>query len=221
MNSSLKAFLSNSLVVLSLLRSSRHPVRGSFIPVLPWNCCLRPRYLTPFLHSGHFHSLSPSFRGSSFCLIPGRILPDDIFPAPCRCFTVGRLPAGNGQPLPRSTISLGPNFPENLPFSLCHCCTTGHLSACGSQLPPGSTISSVQSFWLSVSPCSFMLARVPLLHRSRRFHYCLFLGDLLMLRYCLNFWIGLSLLCICLRRFLGGPLSRFDMPSGSELRPFR
>jgi hypothetical protein len=61
-NSGPKAFLSNSLILLSLLRRSCHLVRGSFILVSLRSCCLRPRFLMPFLYSKPFHSPFPSFR---------------------------------------------------------------------------------------------------------------------------------------------------------------
>jgi hypothetical protein len=72
----------------------------------------------------------------------------------CYSYTASHHPAGCGQFLPRSTISLGPNFPGDVSLVSCHCCTAGHLPAGGSQPPPRSTISSVQFLWLSASPCS-------------------------------------------------------------------
>jgi hypothetical protein len=45
-------------------------------------------------------------------------------------------------------------------------------------------------------------------------HCGLFRGKLLMLRYCLHFWIGLSLLCICFRRSLGARCLVSACPQG-------
>jgi hypothetical protein len=105
--------------------------------------------------------------------------------------------------IPRSTLSLGPNFSQEVSLAPCHCCTAGHLPAGDSQLLPGSTITSGQFLWLSKSPCSWLPAPMPLLPSPDRFHYGIFLRGHLMLRYGLHrFSIRLSLLCICLLRFL-------------------
>jgi hypothetical protein len=77
-----------------------------------------------------------------------------VFPASCHYSTVDHPYSGSGQFLPRSTISLSTDVPEDVSLAPCHCCTAGHLPAGSSQLPPGSTISSGQLLWLSASPCS-------------------------------------------------------------------
>jgi hypothetical protein len=96
-------------------------------------------------------------------------------------WTASHHPAGGGQFLPWSTISLGPEIPGDVSSTPCHCCTARHLPAGGDQPPPGFTISSGQLCWLYASPCSYTSAPVPLL-RSRRFSCDLFRRDHLMFR---------------------------------------
>jgi hypothetical protein len=72
--------------------------------------------------------------------------------------TAGNPSSGCGHFLPRSTISVGPRFPEDVPLPPCHCCTAGRLPAGDSQLLPGSTISSGQLLQLSMLPCSLLPA---------------------------------------------------------------
>jgi hypothetical protein len=99
---------------------------------------------------------------SSRASVPSCFLCDIVFVlfltpvslAPWHLCTKDNLPAGCGQSLLRSTISLGPNFPEDVPLAPCHCCTVGHLPADGNQLPPGSRNSSAQFLWFSAPPCS-------------------------------------------------------------------
>jgi hypothetical protein len=62
MNSSPNAFLSNSLVALSLLRRSCRLMPGFFSCLLPGRCCFRLRSLVSLLHSGHFQLLFPNVR---------------------------------------------------------------------------------------------------------------------------------------------------------------
>jgi hypothetical protein len=109
-NSSQKAFLSILSDVPSISRHTCRLVSGFFILILPCSCCPRPQSLMPLLHSGSFHSLSPSFRGSSFHLVSGPIFPDDVFPTPCHSCTVGHLPAGDGQSLLGFTTCLDPSL---------------------------------------------------------------------------------------------------------------
>jgi hypothetical protein len=138
-------------------RSARSPglhpsmlfVVGSFIPVL---------HCGPFRHL--FSNVPPFgllhvYRGISF------------MPVSC---TAGNLLSGCGH-LPRSTVSVGPRFPEDVPLAPCHCCTAGRLPAGGSQLLPGSTISSGQLLRLSMSPCSLLPAPMPPFPSSDRY-YC-------------------------------------------------
>jgi hypothetical protein len=98
----------------------------------------------------------PFFPGS-FCHNVLVVSPTIVSPVPCYLCTVGHPPAGCGQFLSRSTISLGPNFPEDVSLAPCHCCTTEHFSAGGSQLPSESTIRSLCRF-LS-PPTGFTAAR--------------------------------------------------------------
>jgi hypothetical protein len=142
----------------------------------------------PLLHSGSFPVSSRSSVLSGF-LVRHRL-----------CFVHYACVLHSGSfCLPRSTISLGPNFPEDVSLSPCHCCTTGHLPAGGSQLPPGSTIFSGHFLGLSASPCSCMTAPVPLLHCSRRFH-CDLLRRALPMFHCGFHVFRIKLLIVQTRR---------------------
>jgi hypothetical protein len=141
-NSNPKAFLSNSFDVLSICRL----VPWFFIRLLPRSCCLRSQSLMPLLYSGSFQRLT--FR-TSWC--------DIVFVlslAQYHSCTAGHLPAICSQFHPRFTISLGPNFSQDISLAPCHCCTTGQLPAGGSQLPSGSSIFSGQFLSPSASPYS-------------------------------------------------------------------
>jgi hypothetical protein len=61
-NSSLKAFLSSSSDVLSILRRNSRLIPELFIRSLPRSCCFRPRSLMPFLHSKPFQRLITDVR---------------------------------------------------------------------------------------------------------------------------------------------------------------
>jgi hypothetical protein len=90
---------------------------------------------------------SPSFLGSTCEFIPGLILPSSLFYrwsfmilflAPCHFCTVGCPYSEGGELISRSTVSLGPNFLDDVSFSPCPFCMAGHLLSGGSRLPPGS-----------------------------------------------------------------------------------
>jgi hypothetical protein len=122
-----------------------------------------------------------------------------VFPVLCHFCTVSHLSMCDGQLLPRSTVYLGPNFPE-FPFLPCHSCTEGHLPAGGKRLPTGFMITLGCFLHFLAGLCDWRADRT-LLPRSSDWHYCgVFLGDILMLLYGLHHsWIGLSL-----RRFSAG-----------------
>jgi hypothetical protein len=155
--------------------------------------------LMPFLHSWPFHCL--------FSVRPHRVLRAMLslveysltkFPS-CRT-----TPARRVMFLPRSTICLGPRFPEDVPLAPCHCCMAEHLPAGGSQLL-GSTISSGQFLRLSTSPCRLLLAPMPLFPFFDRFHYGIFIRDLPMFRFRFQ---------TCLRRSLAGYRPFSVIPQG-------
>jgi hypothetical protein len=112
-NSSLKTFLSNTLVVLSLLRCSCHLVRRYFILILSHDCCFRPWSLMPLLHSGPTQCLildvHPLWVLDAIVFLT--FLCSLFFPS-CPLRTVGRHHSDDSQLLERSTIFLGPDFPE-------------------------------------------------------------------------------------------------------------
>jgi hypothetical protein len=100
--------LSNSMVLLSLIRNCCRLVPGSFIPISLRSWCLKPRPLMPLLHSWPFHSLSPCFRRFGVPRFVWFLVQSFLTSFSLRHDTVGRqvvfLPA---------TVSLfrGPHFP--------------------------------------------------------------------------------------------------------------
>jgi hypothetical protein len=158
--------------------------------LLPRSCCLRPRSLMPLLHSGPFQRLF-------FSIHPFRVSCSTLSLVECLLM---RFPLRRATParrvifLPRPTISLGQNFPEDFSFVPCHCCILGHLPAGGSQHLLGSTNSSGQFLRLSMSPCSLLPAPMPLLPSFDRFPYSIFLRDLPMFGVAFHFlWISLQI----------------------------
>jgi hypothetical protein len=141
-----------------------------FLPFLKCTCSSTLWLLMPLLHSGPIHNLSPSFRRFGvphFAWFPVQSFLTTFSLCTCHCCMAGCLPAGDSQFLPRSTIYLGLNIPEDDPFSLCHFCTAGQLPAGGGRHPPGSTISPCPFLWLSASPCRWLLVPMPPLHCFR------------------------------------------------------
>jgi hypothetical protein len=121
----------------------------------------------------------PSFR-SSRCYIVLVVSLAIMSPASCHFCTVGHLSACDGQFLPRSTVSLDPNFPDQFPFFR-HATfvrrNTFLQAAANSLLDPRFSRDPSLIFWRRSA------ARLQTLRRPDR-HYCgVFLGCLLMLLY--------------------------------------
>jgi hypothetical protein len=116
----------------------------------------------------------------SWCSVPYRLFLVSEVSVSCIMPLLHSWSSPCGQFLLWSTISLGPEFCEDFYRVPCHYCMTGHLPAGGSQLPSGSTVSSAQFLWLLALPCSCLPAPMPLLLFFDRFHYGIFLRDLLL-----------------------------------------
>jgi hypothetical protein len=119
-------------------------------------------------------------------------------------------PAGGGQFLPWSTISLGPEIPKDVSSTPRYCCTERHLPAGGDQLPLGLTISSGQFCWPQAS------APGPLLRYSRRFPCDLFRRDHLTFGSGFPF---LGTLLFALQACHCGPFLRDLLPLRDVLAP--
>jgi hypothetical protein len=105
----------------------------------------------------------------------------------------------------RSTVFLGPIVSDDVHVSPRHFCMAGHLPTGGSRLSPGSTISPGAILPLLVALRSQILDHTSLPQFSDRHYRGVFIRDLLMLLCGLHhFWIGYSILCMCLRRFVAG-----------------
>jgi hypothetical protein len=161
----------------SLLLSSRSPAGWSYcssrwafprfqIVAAPrslgswFHCCLPGASVVSFrlsVLSGFLLQIYLWFDSSTY-LLWTTVLHDCVPAAhdPCTVplLPAGHLPARYGQLLLRSTISLVPNFPENISLAPCHCCTTRYFPADGSQLPAGFTVSSGHFLLHSTSLCS-------------------------------------------------------------------
>jgi hypothetical protein len=107
-----KAFLWNSSDILSILTCSCRLVPGHFIRLLPHNCCVGPRSVTPLLHSEPFQRLFPSFLYHCSLRRATYILWVILLPAAANSFR-------------------GPQFPP----TPCHYCTTEHLLAGAANFP--------------------------------------------------------------------------------------
>jgi hypothetical protein len=138
----------------------------------------------------------PHLQDPSLSLGPGPLISNDVPLAPCHFCTVGHPYYGRGELLPRSTVFLGPKSPDKFPFSPYHFCTAGYLPAGGSRLPPVSLFSPGPFLRFLAA----LRAQIPTL--------CHFLGSptditaaspLGISSYSSVDWIGLGLLCICLR----------------------
>jgi hypothetical protein len=107
------------VVVFSFLRHSGRLSPTSFIRLLPRSCCFRPRSLMPFLHSGLFQRLFSSvhpFRVSSATSSWSYLLRSCHLHRATFALRVILIPAA----AKGSTISLGPNFPDDTPLAPCH-----------------------------------------------------------------------------------------------------
>jgi hypothetical protein len=122
---------------ISILGRSCSLAPGSFIPVSLRSCCLRSRFLMPFLHSGPVKRLLSSFRrfgvSCSVWLLVQSFLTNFSLGHAILAWRVIFIPAV-------VNVLRGPQFFSKISLAPCHCSTAGHLPASGSQLLPGSTI---------------------------------------------------------------------------------
>jgi hypothetical protein len=184
--------LKSSSDFFSILRHSCRLVPESFIPILPRSCCLRPRFLKPFLHSGPLKRLFSSVR-------PFRILGAMSFPCLCSPCSLPRATFVQWVVLiPAAANSLrGPQFSwgrislKRFPFRHATLARRDTFLPAAVKLLLDSQLASIYPFGFWQRPAA----------RFSSLPHFLSLPTGIAAA---SSWICLNLLCISLRRFVAG-----------------